>query len=162
MEDPSLNNWLSHQCLSGLENLGAKHICTSQQMELLTVLSMGIYPNRICKITQFGSVNWRTLTVLVPKVFIMKPPLLTPLSTQQNGNTKHQNCTIFDHVHTILIDTLFLWAEAANYIIYTKNYNSTHALTNTTPYKVQHNKKPDISRLCPFGCKAYVYDHSPK
>src|ERR1700728_443684 len=30
-----------------------------------------------------------------------------------------------------------------------------------TPYKVRFNKKPDIFRLCPFSCKAYVYDHSP-
>src|SRR6202050_4036546 len=72
---------------------------------------------------------------------------------------------IFDCVCTVLINAglpLFLFAEAVNYIVHTKNHNSTSALTNTTPYEVRFNKKPDISRLCPFGCKAYVYDHSLK
>ena len=30
--NPSTNNWLSHRYLFGSENLGANHICTSQQM----------------------------------------------------------------------------------------------------------------------------------
>jgi len=55
-----------------------------------------------------------------------------------------------------------MFAEAVNYIVYTKNRNSTSALTNTTPYEVWFNKKPDISRLHPFGCKAYVYIHPKK
>jgi hypothetical protein len=83
---------------------------------------------------------------------------------EQNGDAEHQNHTIFDRVRTVLIDAglpLFLWAEAANYIIYTKNRHATSALTNTTPYEVRYGDKPDISKLHPFGCKAYVYDHSP-
>ncbi len=56
---------------------------------------------------------------------------------------------------------LSLFTEAVNYIVYTKNYNSTSTLTNTTPYEVHFNKKPDISWLCPFGCKVYVCNHSP-
>ena len=51
-------------------------------------------------------------------------------------------------------------AEVVNYITYTKNRHSTSTLT--TPYEVHFNKKPDISRLRPSGCKVYVYDHSPK
>ena len=31
LEYPSSNNWLSHRYLSGSENLGAKHVCTSQR-----------------------------------------------------------------------------------------------------------------------------------
>jgi hypothetical protein len=53
-------------------------------------------------------------------------------------------------------------AEAVNYIVHTKNRHSTSALSNTTPHKVHFNKKPDISRLCPSSCKAYIYNHSPK
>ena len=86
----------------------------------------------------------------------------SPDTPKQNGDAEWQNRTIFDRVRTILIDVglfLFLFAEAINYIIYTKNRHSTSALTNTTPYEVHFNKKPDISRLHPFGCKAYVYDH---
>ena len=40
------------------------------------------------------------------------------------------------------------------------NFQST--LTNITPDEVRFKKKPDIPRLCPFSCKAYVYNHSPK
>ena len=89
----------------------------------------------------------------------------SPDTPEQNGDAEHQNRSIFDRVRTVLIDAglpLSLFAEAVNYIVYTKNRNSTSALTNTTPYEVRFNKKPDISRLRPFGCKAYVYDHSPK
>jgi hypothetical protein len=89
----------------------------------------------------------------------------SPHTPEQNGDAEFQSWSIFDHVHTILINAgllLFLFAEAVNYIVHTKNRNSTSALTNTTLYEVCFNKKPDLSRLRPFGCKAYVYDHSPK
>ena len=89
----------------------------------------------------------------------------SPDTPEQNGDAERQNRTIFDRVRTILIDAglpLFLFAEAVNYIVYTKNRHSTQALTNTTPYEVRHNKKPDISKLHPFGCKAYVYIHPKK
>src|SRR3984885_5411233 len=88
----------------------------------------------------------------------------SPYTPEQNGDAERQNRSIFDRVRTILIDAglpLSLFAEAVNYIVYTKNRNSTSALTNTTPYEVRFNKKPDISRLRPFSCNAYVYDHSP-
>ena len=71
--------------------------------------------------------------------------LYTP---EQNGDAECQNHSIFDRVCTVLIDAGFplsLFAEAINYIVYTKNYNSTSTLTNTTPYEVRFNKKPDIS-----------------
>ena len=89
----------------------------------------------------------------------------SPDTPEQNGDAEQQNWTIFGRIWTILIDAglpLFLFAESINYIIYTKNCHSTSALTNTTPYEVHFNKKPDILRLRPFGCKAYVYKHSPK
>ena len=47
----------------------------------------------------------------------------SPDTPEQNGDAECQNRTIFDRVRTILIDAglpLFLWAEAVNYIIYTK------------------------------------------
>ena len=89
----------------------------------------------------------------------------SPDTPEQNGRAERQNRTIFDRVRTILIDAnlpLFLWAAAVAYIVYTKNRHATRALTNTTPYEVRYGSKPDISKLYPFGCKAYVYDHSPK
>src|SRR5882762_8726277 len=89
----------------------------------------------------------------------------SPDTPEQNGDAEHQNRSIFDRIRTVLIDAglpLSMFAEAVNYIVYTKNRNSTSALTNTTPYEVQFNKKPDISRLHPFGCKAYVCIHPKK
>jgi Integrase core domain/GAG-pre-integrase domain len=89
----------------------------------------------------------------------------SPYTPEQNSDAERQNRSIFDCVCTVLIDAglpLSLFAEAVNYIFFTKNRNSTSALTNTTPYEVRFNKKPDLSRLRPFSCKAYVYDHSPK
>ena len=50
--------------------------------------------------------------------------LTSPYTPEQNGISKRQNCTIFDRVHTILIDSgfpLFLLPEAVKYIAYTKN-----------------------------------------
>ena len=89
----------------------------------------------------------------------------SPDTPEQNGDAERQNRSIFDRVRTILIDAglpLFLWVEAVNYIIYTKNHHVTRALTNTTPFEVHYKKKLDISKLYPFGCKAYVYDYSSK
>src|SRR6202050_1464308 len=63
----------------------------------------------------------------------------SPDTPEQNGDAERQNHTVFDCVRTVLIDAglpLFLFAEAVNYIVHTKNCNSTSALTNTTPYKV--------------------------
>ena len=84
---------------------------------------------------------------------------------EQNGVSEHQNHTIFDHVHTILIDSglpIFLLPEAVKYIVHTKNRHVTQSLNNTTPFKIHYGKKPDISNPYPFSCKAYVYNHLPK
>lgn len=84
----------------------------------------------------------------------------SPNTPEQNGDAERQNRSLFDRARTVLIDArlpLFLWAEAVNYIAYTKNRNPTRALTNTTPFEVRYAIKPDVSKLYPFGCKAYVY-----
>src|SRR6202034_677341 len=81
---------------------------------------------------------------------INPPPSEASALSERLPPLQCQNCSICDCVCTILIDAglpPFLFAEAVNYIVYTKNHNSTSTLTNTTPYKVQFNKKPDISRL---------------
>lgn len=88
----------------------------------------------------------------------------TPRTPEQNGVSERLNRTIFDRVRTILIDSglpLYLWAEAANYIVYTRNRNSTSALKNWTPYQQRYGNPPDISRLHRFGCTAYVLNDTP-
>jgi hypothetical protein len=55
----------------------------------------------------------------------------SPDTPKQNGDAKHQNWSIFDRVRTVLIDAglpLSMFAEAVNYIVYTKNCNSTSTL----------------------------------
>ena len=50
--------------------------------------------------------------------------LTSPYTPEQNGISKRQNRTIFDHVRTILINSslpLFLLPKAVKYIAYTKN-----------------------------------------
>ena len=91
--------------------------------------------------------------------------LTLPYTPEQNRVSECQNCTIFDCVHTILIDSglpLFLLPEAIKYIVYTKNRHITWSLNNATPFEICYRKKPDISNLHPFSCKAYMYNHLPK
>ena len=88
----------------------------------------------------------------------------SPRTPEQNGVTERLNHSIFDRVRTILIDTglpLFLWAEAANYIVHTRNRHSTRALTNKMPYEQYFGIKPDLSRLHRFGCVGYIYNDHP-
>ena len=88
----------------------------------------------------------------------------SPRTSEQNGVAERLNRSIFDRVRTILIDTglpLFLWAEAANYIVYVHNRHSTRELTNKTPYEQYFGTKPDLSRLHCFGCVRYLYNDHP-
>ena len=66
-----------------------------------------------------------------------------------------------DRICTILIDAgapLFLWAEAANYVVHMRNRQPTHVLTNTTPFEQRFGTKPDVAGSHHFGCTAYVYN----
>ena len=91
--------------------------------------------------------------------------LTSPYTHKQNGLSECQNHSIFDHVCTILIDSslpLYLWPEAVNYVIHTKNHHVTCLLQDSTPYGICYGMKPDISAFHPFGCKVYAYNHLPE
>ena len=80
---------------------------------------------------------------------------------EQNGTAECLNQSIVDHICTILIDVgapLFLWAKAANYVVYMRNCQPMCALTNTTPFEQRFGTKPDITGSHRFGCMAYVYN----
>ena len=80
---------------------------------------------------------------------------------EQNGAAECLNRSIVDCVRTILIDAgvpLYLWAEAANYVVYMHNRQPTYALTNTTPFEQHFGTKPDVAGSHHFGCTAYVYN----
>ncbi len=53
----------------------------------------------------------------------------------------------------------YLWAEAAQFTVYTLNRVLCKA-TSVTPFEAWSNNKPDVSHLRVFGCVAYV--HIPK
>jgi len=54
----------------------------------------------------------------------------------------------------------FLWAEAANTIVYVQNKSSHQALDFKTLEEIFIGKKPDVSHFRIFGC--LVYFHVPK
>ena len=50
------------------------------------------------------------------------------------------------------------WAEAVKFAAYIKNHTPMSAIKgNKTPFQVRSGKKPDISHLKMFGCKAYAH-----
>lgn len=53
-----------------------------------------------------------------------------------------------------------LWGEAIMAATYLLNRSPTSALRSTTPCEMYYGRKPNISNLRVWGCKAYV--HKPK
>src|SRR5258708_16289692 len=54
-----------------------------------------------------------------------------------------------------------LWLQAVHHAVWIKNHTPTRSLNSTTtPYQLYFGKKPSLSSLCLFGCKAYT--HVPK
>ena len=54
----------------------------------------------------------------------------------------------------------FLWAEATKHAVYLKNWTWTQTLGDTTPFEILMGKKPDLSKIHPWGCKVQVHDMS--
>jgi transposase InsO family protein len=79
---------------------------------------------------------------------------------EQNGITERLNLTLMDKVRAMLYDSglsQMLWGEAVMHAVWLKNRMSTRVLRDTTPYEARTGMKPDLSSLCEFGCKAYVW-----
>jgi hypothetical protein len=53
-----------------------------------------------------------------------------------------------------------LWAEAASYVVYTKN-RSPHRAINNVPERLWCGKAPGVAHLRPFGCRAWKYVAEP-
>nr|GEX35007.1 hypothetical protein [Tanacetum cinerariifolium] len=69
-------------------------------------------------------------------------------SLQQNGVVERRNHTLIEAAHTMLIYAqalLFLWAEAAATACYTQNRSIVRLRHGKTPYKLLHDKLPDLS-----------------
>ncbi|XP_055632911.1 uncharacterized protein LOC129773335 [Toxorhynchites rutilus septentrionalis] len=90
------------------------------------------------------------------------PEFTAGYSPQQNGVAERRNRYIIEMCRCMLIDARMparLWAEAAATTVYLQNYLPSRAV-NSTPYEHWWGRKPDVSHLRVFGCKAFV--HVPK
>ncbi|GKE17099.1 retrovirus-related pol polyprotein from transposon TNT 1-94, partial [Tanacetum coccineum] len=82
---------------------------------------------------------------------------------QQNGVAERRNHTLIEAARTMLIYAkapLFLWAEAVATACYTQNRSMIRLRHGKTPYKLLHNKPPDLSYLHVFGALCYPTNDS--
>ena len=82
-----------------------------------------------------------------------------PYAHAQAGKAEHYVRTIEDGVQTLLADAklpLSFWGDAALTTQYLRNRLPTSTLPpNTTPYKIMHGTKPDLSHLWVWGCQCF-------
>jgi len=79
-----------------------------------------------------------------------------PYSPQQNGVAEHANRTIMECARSMILAQglgLEFWGEAVNI----KNRCPTKALDSKTPQEAWSGRKPDVSHLIVFGCKAFAH-----
>ncbi|GJS67013.1 retrovirus-related pol polyprotein from transposon TNT 1-94 [Tanacetum coccineum] len=84
-------------------------------------------------------------------------------SSRQNGVVERRNRTLIVAARTMLIYAkapLFLWAEAVATACYTQNRSMICRRHGKTPYKILHNKPPDLSYLHVFGALCYPTNDS--
>jgi transposase InsO family protein len=82
---------------------------------------------------------------------------------ESNGVAERLNRTIITKVRAMLHDSElphFLWAEATRHAVYLKNRTWTRTLGDTTPFEILTGRKPDLSKIHPWGCKVRVHDTS--
>ncbi len=83
-----------------------------------------------------------------------------PYSPQQNGVTKRANRTIMECARSMILAKglkLEFWGEVVNIAVYIKNRCPTKALDSKTPQEVWSGRKPNMSHLRLFGCKAFAH-----
>ena len=80
-------------------------------------------------------------------------------SLSQNGVSECLNKTLVLRSRACLIETnlpRFLWAEAFQYAVWTKNQTPTCTLKNKTPIEMAMGIKPDLRDIHAWGTKGYV------
>jgi hypothetical protein len=83
-----------------------------------------------------------------------------PYSPQQNGVAECANRTIMECARSMILAQglgLEFWGEAMNTAVYIKNRCPTKALDSKTPQEAWSGRKPDVSHLRVFGCKAFAH-----
>ncbi|GBN44324.1 Retrovirus-related Pol polyprotein from transposon TNT 1-94, partial [Araneus ventricosus] len=90
--------------------------------------------------------------------------LTVPYSPQQNGVSERKNRTLIEMTRCLLSEANLpqrFWAEAAMTATYLQNRLPTKP-KRKTPYELWTNRKPNLSRIRVFGCKAYAYIQKQK
>ena len=90
---------------------------------------------------------------------------MAPNTSVQNGIAEQLNCTMLECAHAMIYDSGLpqnLWPWAISYSCYIRNHTPTAALDGKTPYEIFVGRKPDVSKLYPFGCDIWVKDQSDK
>ncbi len=83
-----------------------------------------------------------------------------PYSPQQNAVAERANRTIMECARSMILAQrleLEFWGEAVNMAVYIKNRCPTKALDSKTPQEAWSGRKPDVSHLRVFGCKAFAH-----
>ena len=89
--------------------------------------------------------------------------LTVPKTPEQNGVAERMNRTLVESVRSMLVDASLphkFWAEALSTAVYLRNRSPTKAVDGMTPFEAWTGKKPSVSHLRVFGCKAFA--HVPK
>ncbi|GJZ00550.1 retrovirus-related pol polyprotein from transposon TNT 1-94 [Tanacetum coccineum] len=79
-------------------------------------------------------------------------------SSRKNGVVERRNRTLIEDARTMLIyekAPLFLWAEAVATACYTQNRSIVRLRHGKTPYKLLHDKPPDLSFFHVFDALCY-------
>ncbi|HEY0222472.1 MAG TPA: DDE-type integrase/transposase/recombinase, partial [Lactovum miscens] len=88
--------------------------------------------------------------------------LTVPYCPAQNGVSERKNITLIETVRCLLSDSGLqkkFWAETILAANYTQNRLPTKS-NKKTPFELWNKRKPDLSHLRTFGCKAFA--HIPK
>ncbi len=83
-----------------------------------------------------------------------------PYSPQQNGVAECANRTIMEFAKNMILGQgleFEFWGKTVNMSMYIKNQCPTKTLDSKTPQEAWSGKKPYVSHLKVFGCKAFAH-----
>ena len=83
--------------------------------------------------------------------------MTVPKTPEQNLVAERMNQTLVESVRSILSGASLphkFWAEAVSTSVYLQNRSPTKAVDGMTPFETWKKKRPSVSHLRVFGCKA--------